>query len=78
MNTHASTSFWSHGSVRDFAVRLGLTLLLVVCPLGAFMTGIVPHELPRPAIVVLSVGLLLVQLVWSAHPGARRSGAKTR
>jgi cytochrome o ubiquinol oxidase operon protein cyoD len=72
MNAHAITSSVFQGSVRSYAVRLGLSILLFVGPFGAVMTGIVPRELSLPAIVVLCVGQLLVQLVWSVHPGTRK------
>jgi cytochrome o ubiquinol oxidase operon protein cyoD len=73
MNTQASTSSSSRGSVNDYVVRLGLSLLLAIGPVAAAMSGVGPRNLPRPAIVVLCVGLLLVQLVWSLHPGARKN-----
>ena len=69
MSTHASTSSSSLAGFGSYSGRLGLTLLLTIAPFGATMTGIVPHELPLPAIVVLCLGLLLVQLVWFLHPG---------
>jgi heme/copper-type cytochrome/quinol oxidase subunit 4 len=75
MSTHASipsSSDGSVGSIGSYAVRLGLCFLLAVGPIGAALTGIAPHKLPLPAIVVLCVGLLLVQLVWRLHPGTGR------
>jgi len=72
MSTHASMSSSSHSSVGSYAVRLGLCFLLAIGPVGAAMSGIAPHGLPLPAIVVLCVGLLLVQLVWVLHPGTRK------
>jgi cytochrome o ubiquinol oxidase operon protein cyoD len=72
MNAHAITSSVFQGSVGSYAVRLGLSILLLVGPFGAVMTGSVPRALSLPAIVVLCVGQLLVQLVWSVHPGTRK------
>lgn len=75
MSTHASISSSSDGSVGSigsYAVRLGLCFLLAVGPIGAALSGVAPHKLPLPAIVVLCVGLLLVQLVWLLHPGTGR------
>jgi heme/copper-type cytochrome/quinol oxidase subunit 4 len=72
MSRQASTSSASQRSVNSYAVRVGLSLLLAVGPIAAAMSGVGPHNLPRPAIVVLCVGLLLVQLVWSLHPGTRK------
>jgi cytochrome o ubiquinol oxidase operon protein cyoD len=73
MSRQASTSSSSQGSVNSYVVRLGLSLLLAIGPIAAAMSGVGPHNLPRPAIVVLCVGLLLVQLVWSLHPGPRKN-----
>ena len=76
MNTHAIISSSSQGSAGSYAMRVGLSLLLLIGPLGAMMTGIVPRVLSLPAIVVLCVGQLLVQLVWSLHPGTRKHQRK--
>ncbi|MFS2213927.1 cytochrome o ubiquinol/quinol oxidase subunit IV [Telluria sp. Tellsp104] len=72
MNAHAITSSASQGSVGSYAARLCLSFLLILVPFGAIMAGIVPSELSRPAIVVLCVGQVLVQIVWSLHPGTRK------
>jgi heme/copper-type cytochrome/quinol oxidase subunit 4 len=76
MNTHAVTSSSSHGSVGRYAGRVGLSLLLAIGPIGAAMSGMAPRRLPLPAIVVLCVGLLLVQLVWFLHPAPRKGAAR--
>jgi heme/copper-type cytochrome/quinol oxidase subunit 4 len=55
---------------------VALSLLLAIGPIGAAMSGMAPHKLPLPAIVVLCVGLLLVQLVWLLHPAPRKSAAR--
>jgi heme/copper-type cytochrome/quinol oxidase subunit 4 len=79
MSTQAITSSSSRGSVGSYAVHLGLSLLLLaIGPIGAAVSGIAPRKLPLPAIVVLCIGLLLVQLVWFAHPGTRRASATKR
>jgi cytochrome o ubiquinol oxidase operon protein cyoD len=72
MGTQATTSSSSQGSLNSYAVRLGLSLLLAIGPIAAAMSGVGPDKLPLPAIVVLCVGVLLVQLVWSLHPGTRK------
>jgi len=72
MSAHARISSSFHGSGGSYAVRLALCVLLAIGPIGAAMSGIAPHKLPLPAIVVLCVGLLLVQLVWFLHPGTRK------
>ena len=72
MNTHAIIFSSSQGRAGSYVTRLGLSFLLLIGPLGAILTGIVPRVLSLPAIVVLCVGQLLVQLVWSLHPGTRK------
>jgi cytochrome o ubiquinol oxidase operon protein cyoD len=72
MNAHAITSSSSHGSTGSYAVRLGLSFLLIIALFGPVMSGIVPRALSLPAIVVLCVGQLLVQFVWFLHPGTRK------
>jgi cytochrome o ubiquinol oxidase subunit IV len=72
MNAHVITSSAIQGSAGSYAARLGLSFLLILVPLGAVMAGLVPGELSRPAIVVLCVGQVLVQIVWSLHPGTRK------
>lgn len=53
-------------------MRLGLSFLLVLGTFGAVMGGAVPRQLSLPAILVLCVGHVLVQLVWFVHPGTRK------
>lgn len=67
-----SSSSSPRGSIGSYAVRLGLSLLLTIGPLAAVMAGLVPREARLPAIVVLCVGHLLLQLVWFFHPGTRK------
>lgn len=72
MNTRAVTSSSSQGSIGSYAVRLGLSTLLTIGPLWAVMAGFVPHSARLPAIVMLFMGHLLMQLVWFLHPGTRK------
>lgn len=72
MNTHVVTSSSPHGSIGSYAVRLGLSFLLTVGPLFAVVAGIIPPGARLPAIVMLCVGHLLMQLVWFLHPGTRK------
>lgn len=72
MNTRAVTSSSSQGSVGSYAIRLGMSFLLTIGPLAAVMAGFIPRQVRLPAIVVLCVGYLLMQLVWFLHPGTRK------
>jgi cytochrome o ubiquinol oxidase operon protein cyoD len=65
---HAS----SHGSIKSYTIGLALSVLLTLASFGVVMTGVVPHHLRLPAIVVLCVVQLLVQLVYFLHLGTRK------
>jgi cytochrome o ubiquinol oxidase operon protein cyoD len=67
-NTHVRAA--AHGSVTSYAVGLGLSLLLTFASFGAVMSGLLPSELRLPAIVLLCVLQLLVQLVYFLHMGS--------
>lgn len=78
MKTHPATSTSSRASAGDYAVRLGLSFFLIIAPLAAVMAGLVPREARLPAIMMLSVCHVLMQLVWFLHPGTRKEqGANT-
>lgn len=72
MNGRTDSVSSLRGSIGNYAVRLGLSFLLTVGPLAAVMAGFVPREARLPAIVVLCMGHVLMQLVWFLHPGTRK------
>ncbi|WP_049621560.1 cytochrome o ubiquinol oxidase subunit IV [Frateuria defendens] len=59
----------SHGSFKSYIVGFILSLVLTVLSFGAVMSGAVPKGLVLPAIVVLCVAQLIVQLVFFLHMG---------
>lgn len=69
MSNHHSDSL---GSVRSYTFGLLLSVVLTLASFGAVMTGIVPNHLRLPAIVVLCVAQLLVQLVYFLHLGSSK------
>jgi cytochrome o ubiquinol oxidase operon protein cyoD len=62
----------STGSIKSYTVGLLLSVALTLAAFGAVMTGVVPHHLRMPAIVVLCVAQLLVQLVYFLHLGTAK------
>jgi cytochrome o ubiquinol oxidase operon protein cyoD len=63
-NHHAS-----HGSVKSYVIGFALSLVLTILSFWAVKSGVVPHGEILPAIVVLAVVQLLVQLVFFLHMG---------
>ncbi|MBU6248351.1 MAG: cytochrome o ubiquinol oxidase subunit IV [Xanthomonadaceae bacterium] len=58
-----------HGSLKSYIVGFGLSVLLTLASFGTVMSGVVPHHLMLPGIVVFAVAQLLVQLVFFLHMG---------
>jgi cytochrome o ubiquinol oxidase operon protein cyoD len=59
----------SHGSMKSYAVGLGLSVFLTLASFGAVMTGVIPHSWRLAAIVAFCVAQLVVQLVYFLHLG---------
>lgn len=57
----------SHGSVKSYVIGFVLSLVLTVLSFWAVKSGAVPHGEIIPAIVVLAVVQLVVQLVFFLH-----------
>lgn len=68
-HSHAAAD-GAHGSLTSYTIGFFLSLLLTAGSFGAVMSGIVPHTLILPAIVVLAVVQLLVQLILFLHLGS--------
>lgn len=67
---HDSAHDAAHGSLTSYAIGFLLSLLLTAGSFGAVMSGAVPHAMILPAIVVLAVTQLLVQLILFLHLGS--------
>jgi len=72
-HTHAAHDDGAHGSLTSYTIGFLLSLVLTALSFGAVMSGAVPHHLILPAIVVLAVVQLLVQLVLFLHLGSGRA-----
>ena len=68
-SSHAAGHGGSHGSWKSYIVGFVLSLVLTLASFGAVMTGKLPHSAILPAIVVLAVAQLVVQLVYFLHMG---------
>ncbi|SHI05452.1 cytochrome o ubiquinol oxidase operon protein cyoD [Bradyrhizobium erythrophlei] len=59
----------SHGSLKSYVVGFILSLGLTALSFGAVMTGVLPRDMILPAITLLAVVQLLVQLLCFLHLG---------
>jgi cytochrome o ubiquinol oxidase operon protein cyoD len=60
----------SHASLNSYVVGFILSLALTALSFGAIMSGALPRDMMLPAITVLAVAQLLVQLMFFLHLGA--------
>jgi cytochrome o ubiquinol oxidase operon protein cyoD len=60
----------AHGDLPTYVTGFALSLVLTALSFGAVMSGVIPHGMILPAIVVLAVAQLIVQLVYFLHLGA--------
>ena len=68
-----SDSDHGHGSLASYTVGLVVCAVLTVASFGAVMSDVLPQAARLPAIVVLCVVQLLVQLVLFLHIGSAKS-----
>ena len=59
----------SHGTLKSYVVGFILSLGLTALSFGAVMTGVLPRDMILPAITLLAVVQLLVQLLCFLHLG---------
>ena len=59
----------SHGTLKSYVVGFILSLGLTVLSFGAVMTGVLPRDMILPAITLLAVVQVLVQLLFFLHLG---------
>ncbi|MHA6203461.1 cytochrome o ubiquinol oxidase subunit IV [Dyella soli] len=71
--SHEASSHETHGSFRSYVMGLLASLALTAIAFAAVMTDAVPHAARLPAIVVLCVVQLYVQLVFFLHLGSAKS-----
>ncbi len=67
---HGESHGAAHGSMTTYVVGFILSLVLTALSFAAVMSGAVPHDMMMPAITVLAVVQLVVQLVFFLHLGA--------
>ncbi len=58
-----------HGTLSSYLVGFGLSLVLTLLSFGCVMTGMVPHHLIVPGLMVFCVAQVLVQLGFFLHMG---------
>jgi cytochrome o ubiquinol oxidase subunit IV len=71
-DAHAAPHEAAHGSLSTYWTGFILSLVLTVLSFGAVMSGWVPHSMILPAIAVLAVVQLIVQLGFFLHLGVSR------
>jgi cytochrome o ubiquinol oxidase subunit IV len=69
---HAASHEAGHGDLPTYFTGFALSLVLTALSFGAVMSGFVPHGMILPAISLLAVVQLLVQLFFFLHLGASR------
>jgi cytochrome o ubiquinol oxidase operon protein cyoD len=72
-HNHGHADDGAHGSLTSYTIGFLLSLVLTGLSFGTVMSGAVPHGMILPAIVVLAVVQLLVQLVLFLHLGSAPS-----
>lgn len=63
----------SHGTLKSYLAGFGLSLALTLLSFGCVMTGMLPHDLVMPGLVVFCVAQLVVQLVFFLHLNTSRA-----
>jgi cytochrome o ubiquinol oxidase operon protein cyoD len=69
---HEATHEAAHGDLPTYVTGFALSLVLTALSFGAVMSGLVPHGMILPAISLLAVAQLVVQLIFFLHLGASR------
>jgi len=67
---HAESHGAAHGNMTTYVIGFILSLVLTALSFAAVMSGVVPHDMMMPAITVLAVVQLVVQLVFFLHLGS--------
>lgn len=69
-SSHAEHGHAGHGSMKSYVIGFVLSLILTALSFGAVMSGALPHGAILPAIVILAVAQLVVQLFYFMHLGS--------
>lgn len=64
---HHDAAHADHGSTKSYLIGFALSVVLTLASFGVVMSGLVPHDLMMPGIVVFGVAQLIVQLVFFLH-----------
>ncbi|WFT93491.1 cytochrome o ubiquinol oxidase subunit IV [Bradyrhizobium barranii] len=67
--SHSTSRSASHGTVKSYVVGFILSLGLTALSFGAVMSGTLPRDMILPAITLLAVVQLLIQLICFLHLG---------
>ncbi|RAO77893.1 cytochrome o ubiquinol oxidase subunit IV [Dyella jiangningensis] len=70
---HHDAAHADHGSTRSYLIGFALSVVLTLASFGVVMSGLVPHDLMMPGIIVFGVAQLVVQLVCFLHMGTSPS-----
>lgn len=69
-NSHSSgAQDFGHGDLKTYGVGFVVSLALTALSFAAVMSGMVPHGMVFPAITLLAVAQLLVQVIFFLHLG---------
>jgi cytochrome o ubiquinol oxidase operon protein cyoD len=69
---HEAAHEAAHGDLPTYLTGFALSLVLTALSFGAVMSGLVPHGMILPAITLLAVTQLVVQLIFFLHLGVSR------
>jgi len=70
---HHDAAHTDHGSTKSYLIGFALSVLLTLASFGVVMSGLVPHDLMMPGIIVFGLAQLEVQLVCFLHMGTSPS-----
>ncbi|WP_130618243.1 cytochrome o ubiquinol oxidase subunit IV [Dyella amyloliquefaciens] len=70
---HHDAAHADHGSTKSYLIGFALSVVLTLASFGVVMSGLVPHDLMMPGIIVFGVAQLVVQLVCFLHMGTSPS-----
>jgi cytochrome o ubiquinol oxidase operon protein cyoD len=72
-DAHHGAEHADHGSTKSYLIGFALSVVLTLASFGVVMSGMVPHDMMMPGIIVFGVAQLVVQLVFFLHMGTSPS-----